>query len=339
MTPPTFDPPSDDWSGRRVLITGVTGQDGYYLARLLLARGCPVVGAVRGVEWDAAQPLREELPGVELMMCDLEDPTGVSSMIERQQPDVVYHLAAQSSVGISWNDPIGTARANAMGTLHLLEALRLLDPGARFVMAGSCECYDHDAAGVRGVNVDTPFKGTNPYAATKIMAHQMTQCYRAHHGLKAAVAVLFNHTSPRRHERFVERGLVRAAVRVARGLADHVVLGSLETRRDWSWAPELMEAFAALGMLEEPVDLVLGSGRTMTTHDWLTESFRQLGLDERRHLRLDAGRLHAGDRPHTHGNIDAAREKLGWTPRMDLEKMVRQLIQADLAELEKTGKV
>jgi GDPmannose 4,6-dehydratase len=339
MAPQASDRSRNSWQGRRALITGVTGQDGYYLALTLLEKGCHVLGGVRREEWKVAQSLAAEIQGLELVHCDLEEQRSVEAMIERHQPEVVYHLAAQSSVGLSWKDPVGTAQVNAMGTLHLLEALRRSVPEARFVMAGSCDCYDHEAAGERGVTVQTPFKATNPYAATKILAHQMSVCYREQFGLRAAVAVFFNHTSPRRHEMFVERGLVRSAVRVARGLAEHVAIGSLDTRRDWSWAPEIMEGFAALGMLREPLDLVLASGRTRTTGDWVREAFRQLGLEEQHHIRIDAGRLHAGDRPHTHGNIEAARKHLKWTPRVDLEKMVRRLIQADLAELEKTGKL
>jgi len=319
--------------GARTLITGLTGQDGYYLAAYLLGGGCRVLGAVLPAERPKAEALARELGPLEIHDLNLEDPQSAEALIAATHPDVVYHLAAQSSVGISWREPVMTAGVNAMGTLYLLEALRRHAPGAAFVMAGSCDCFDHDAAGAGGVTPETPLKATNPYAAAKVMAQQLTQCYRAHWGLRASVAVMFNHTSPRRPEQFVERGIVRQAVRVSLGLAEAVEIGSRETRRDWSWAPELMEAFAALGALEGPVDLVLAAGRTLTVDDWIHESFAQLGLDPARQVRIDPTRLHPGDRPHTHGNIELARERLGWAPQVGLAEMVRRMIEFDRHDL------
>jgi GDPmannose 4,6-dehydratase len=319
--------------GARALITGLTGQDGYYLAGYLLGVGCRVLGAAHATERPKAEALARELGPLEIHELNLEDPQSAEALIAATHPDVVYHLAAQSSVGVSWGEPVATASVNAMGTLRLLEALRRHAPGAAFVMAGSCDCFDHDAAGESGVTPESPLKATNPYAAAKIMAQELTQCYRAHWGLRASVAVLFNHTSPRRSEQFVERGIVRQAVRVSLGLAEAVEIGSRETRRDWSWAPELMEAFAALGALERPVDLVLASGRTLTVNDWINETFAQLELDSARQVRVNPARLHPGDRPHTHGNIELARERLDWTPQVGLAEMVCRLIEFDRRDL------
>lgn len=320
----------------RALITGLTGQDGYYLARTLIARGIRVLAGVREIEMDLARGIANELGVEELLPCELDDQNSVEALVSVSHPDVVYHLAAQSSAGLSWREPVMTANVNSMGTLYLLESLRRHAPRASFVMAGSCDCYDHDAAGADGVTPRTPFKATNPYAVSKVMAHQLTQCYRRDHNMRLAVAILFNHTSPRRPEIFVERGIVRQAVRVKLGLADAVTIGSMETRRDWSWAPELMEAFAALGLMEDPEDLVLASGHTMTVADWVHEVFAQLELDEEKNLLVDAGRLHPGDRPHTFGNIQATRERLGWEPKVPLAEMVRILVEHDLAELSRT---
>lgn len=317
----------------RALITGLTGQDGYYLARHLIARGIRVLAGVRECELELAHGIANELGVEEVLPCELDDQNSVEAMISESRPDMVYHLAAQSSAGISWREPVMTAHVNSMGTLYLLESLRRHAPRAAFVMAGSCDCYDHEAAEEGGVTPQTPFKTTNPYAVTKVMAQQLTQCYRTLHNMRLAVAILFNHTSPRRPEIFVERGIVRQAVRVKLGLAEAVTVGSMETRRDWSWAPELMEAFAMMGLMEEPEDLVLASGHTMTVADWVHETFKQLGLETGKHLRVDAGRLHPGDRQHTFGNIQATRERLGWEPRVQLPEMVRQLVACDLAEL------
>lgn len=322
-------------AGRRALVTGLTGQDGYYLSRMLTARGARVVGAFANTdEEDArARAIAQEIEGLELAAFDLADPRSVERVVDEAQPDLVYHLAAQSSVGQSWKDPVATARVNAMGTSFLLDALRRHAPGSAFVLAGSCDCYDHVAAGSGGVSHETPFRVTNPYAASKVMAHQMTRCYREEFGLRASVAILFNHTSPRRAPMFVERGIVHAAVRVAAGLEEAVVLGSLETRRDWCWAEDLVEGFAVLGALEGADELVLASGRTHTTADWARAAFEQLGLDFERHIRIDPSRLHAGDRPHTHGNIERAAARLGWMPRTSFEEMVRRLIEHDRAEI------
>ena len=319
--------------GTRTLVTGLTGQDGYYLARLLLGRGCHVTGAARPGELAAAQSVAAELGGLALATLDLTDPASIEALVAENQPQIIYHLAAQSSVKLSWDDPVATCQVNAMGTLHMLEAIRRHAPAAALVMASSCDCFDHEAASSRGVTPATPFRATNPYAASKVMAHQLVGCYREKHGLRASAAILFNHTSPRRPELFVERGIVRSAVRVALGLASEVVVGSMETRRDWAWAEDLMEAFARMGAMAEPRDLVLASGATHTVGDWVAETFHQLGLDSARHVREDSTRLHAGDRPHTFGNIEAARAALGWEPTTNLPEMIRRLIEADRAEL------
>lgn len=323
---------------KRALVTGFDGQDGYYLARCLLARGVDVYATTRSVERIAAADIvsaRGAGPGrLEVLACDMADPAAIDAALATARPQAVYHLAAQSSVQISWQDPLATARTNAMGTLHLLEALRRRSPETSLVLAGSCECYDHAAADREGVTPATPLVTSNPYAVTKVMAQQMVQCYRAEFGLRASVGILFNHTSPRRHERYLERGLVRNAVRVSMGLMDRVPVGSLEIRRDWAWASELMEAFAAMGELDAPEDLVLASGRLRTSRQWVEEIFSQLGLDMDRHMSIDTSRLHKGDRPHTFGNIDAMRRRLGWTPRIDLSEMVRRLIEYDQIDLQ-----
>lgn len=321
--------------GTRVLITGITGQDGYYLAELLASRGCDVIGAVRPAESEAGTTLCTQLALRGMHPCELEDAAAVDALIAKVRPQIIYHLAAQSSVRISWELPLETARTNGLGTLALLEAVRRYCPEAAFVMAGSCDCYDHEAAGAQGVTPTTPFKVTNPYAASKVLAHQLTDCYREEHGLRAAVAIFFNHTSPRRPDMFVERGIVRNAVRVKLGLLPAVPIGSWETTRDWSWAPELMVGFAALGALPRPRDLVLAGGRTLTVRDWVLEAFRQLGLDADHQVVVDPSRLHAGDRPHTFGNIELTHQTLGWRPQAGLTEMVRRLIEWDLQDLQR----
>ena len=314
---------------RRVLISGLTGQDGYYLAQRLIASAAAVGALVPPHEMEAARALAGLSAHVELLQAALRCAEPVDGGAARFAPDLVYHLAAQSSVAASWRQPILSAEVNAMGTLYLLEAIRRHAPHARFVMAGTCDCFDHDAAGPHGVTPETPFRASNPYAISKVMAHQTTDCYRDQHQLHASVAILFNHTSPRRPLHFVERSIVRQAVQLAAGHAQTLTLGSDQTRRDWSWAPELMEAFACIPLLDQPSNLVLASGRLHTTGDWVTCALGQLGLDPQRCLRLDPSRVHGGDRPHTFGNIEPAARLLGWHPSVDLHEMVARLIRHD----------
>lgn len=316
-------------SNQRVMITGLTGQDGYYLAQMLLARGCQVVALIHDSEMDKASAIRDEFGPIELVECDLRNQAAVDGAINKFCPQIVYHLAAQSSVYMSWKEPLMTAQVNAMGTIYILEAIRKHCPDSSMVLAGSCDCFDHEAAGAGGLLPTTPFKASNPYATSKVMAHQYVQYYRDAFGLRASVAIFFNHTSPRRPEHFVERGIVANAVRVALGKQDAIEVGSLETRRDWSWAEEIVEAFALMGAMPTPADLVLASGHIMTTGDWVREAFNQLGLDINKHVRIDSTRVHAGDRQHTFGNIEDAKRLLGWEPKMTLKEMVKALIHHD----------
>lgn len=315
-------------SNQRVLVTGLTGQDGYYLAKLLGPRGCEIVGLVHEAEMEIGRRIQNELGAIELQACDLKEQSSIEAAIERWRPQIIYHLGAQSSVRRSWENPIETAQVNTMGTIYLLDAMRRYCPKAAFVFAGSCDCFDHEAAGGEGVTPQTPLKATNPYATSKVMAQQFVQYYRSEFGLRASVAIFFNHTSPRRQEFFVEKGVVANAVRVKRGELEALVIGSMDTVRDWSWAPEIVDAFARMGAMPKPMDLVLASGRTMTVGDWVREAFAQLGLDLNKHVQVDPSRCHPGDRPHTFGNIENTKKILGWEPKMGLSEMVSELIRA-----------
>lgn len=315
-------------SKQRVLVTGLTGQDGYYLAKLLVPRGCEIVALVHEAEMESGRKIQDELGPLQLQACDLKEPAAVDAAVERWRPEIVYHLGAQSSVQRSWENPLETAQVNTLGTICLLDAVRRHCAGASLVFAGSCDCFDHQAAGPGGLTPQTPLRATNPYATSKVMAQQYIQYYRQEFGLRASVAIFFNHTSPRRPEHFVEMGIVAGAVRVKRGEQEALVVGSLDTVRDWSWAPEIVDAFGRMGAMETPRDLVLASGRTRTVGDWVREAFAQLGLDVNRQVRVDPARCHPGDRPHTFGNIEETKRVLGWEPRMGLREMVRELIRA-----------
>lgn len=318
----------------RAFVTGVTGQDGYYLARALLARGFHVTAGVRLVDGVASSQVADELPGLELIHFDLNDPASILSSIQNSQPDQVYHLAGISNVGETWRQPAKAVRINIEGTVHLLEAVRHTTPKASLVFAGSGDCFDHDAAGPRGLLPTTPLRCTNPYAISKAAAMQFVQRYREIYGLRGSVAIFLNHTSPRRPRPFVERRIVHEAVRVSRGLADKITLGSLATVRDWSWCEDLMQGVIALGARQTPGDYVFASGKVHTTGDWVNRAFARLGLDIGKHLHLDPSQLHSGDRPHTFGNIEPAKRDLGWSPKTSFEEIVDRMINAELASVE-----
>jgi GDPmannose 4,6-dehydratase len=316
--------------GKRIFITGITGQDGYYLARLMLGRGAAVFAGTRADEAETSAALREEFPELHLVRFDLLEPATIDRAIEESRPDEIFHLAGISHVADAWRQPELALRVNTLGTVHLLEALRKHAPKAHFVFAGSANSFDHSAAGPNGLTPKTPLQSTNPYSVSKTAAMQMVQCYRAHHGLRASVAILLNHTSPRRPDYFVERKIVKESVEVANGFRDRMILGSMETQRDWSWAEDLVEAMALMAARETPEDFVLGSGEIHSTGDWVHRCFARLGLNIEQHLEIDASLLHSGDRPHTFGDIAPAKRKLGWTPKLKFEDIVDRLIEAEM---------
>lgn len=320
-----------DPSDSPVLVTGVTGQDGHYLTRLLLARGRDVVAGVRRPDGKAAAELREELPGLRCVELDLARPGTIVRSVGDLRPSRIFHLGGVSSVARSWGDPAGTIQVNTQGTLALLDAVRRESPDSRLVFAGSGDCYDHEAARETGITVSTPLRCTNPYSISKAAAIQFVQSYRAEFGLHASVAVLMNHTSPRRPLPFVERMIVHDAVRVARGEARALTIGSLDTRRDWSWAEDIVEGIAMLGESARPGDYIFASGRARTTGDWVRLVFGRLGVEPAGRVIEDAGQKHSGDRPHTFGNIEATREALGWSPKTSFEAMVERMVEAELA--------
>lgn len=314
-------------TGRRALITGVTGQDGYYLAGNLVRRGWTVLGGIAPSELEADPMLRQD--GVETVALELRDERSVRAAVELAAPDCIFHLAAQSHVPTSWADPAGTVDINTVGTVRLIEAMRRSAPQAHLLFAGSSDCFDHAAAPATGLTPLSPWLAATPYALSKLAAMEVARRLRESWGLRISIAILMNHTSARRSPKFVERKIIREAVAVARGRQPAIVLGSLETQRDWSWAGDIVEGLRLMGEREAPGDYVLGSGELRTTGDWLRAAFARLGLDERRHLELDSSLLHQVDPPKTFGDIRPALRDLGWSPRVGFEEMVDLLFEAE----------
>jgi GDPmannose 4,6-dehydratase len=269
------------------------------------------------------------MPSLDWAELDLLSPDSIRNTLDRVRPAWIFHLGGKTSVAETWKHPDETMRTNVEGTLAILEAMRDLCPAAHLVFAGSGDCFDHAASGVAGITPQSPLQCTNVYAVSKAAAMECVRRFRDDYGLRASVAVLMNHTSPRRPNRFVEKKIVHEAAMIARGELDQVVLGSLQTRRDWAWAQDVVEGLALLAARPEPGDYLFASGRTHTTEDWVRLTFDRLKLDPQRHLRIDPACLHPGDRPHTHGNIEATRLDLGWEPQTGLEQMVVKLLESE----------
>lgn len=313
----------------RAFITGVTGQDGPFLAGLLLGAGHEVTGMVRGQqkpEWARVQAL---CPGLRLARGDLADQSSLQSALAAARPDVVYNLAALSFVGTSWQQPAVTLDTTGLGCLRLLDAIRFTCPGARFVQASSSEMYGQAVLDVPQ-DEQTPFAPRSPYAIAKVLAHHVTVNYRESHGLHASTAVMFNHESPRRGEEFVTRKVTRAVAAIAAGRQRELVLGRLDPRRDWGWAPEYMAALPLIAARDEPGDYVLATGVTRSVADWCEAAFAVAGLDWQDHTRSDPALYRPAEVEYLRGDAGKAKRELGWYPRVPFGETARRMTEHDM---------
>lgn len=307
----------------RALITGVTGQDGSYLAEQLLARGDEVHGVVRSDDESLTA-------GVFAHRLDLAG-EGVIDLVRRLRPDVIYNLAAVSSVFTSWQQPKTTARLNGMLVAELLAAARDLRAGeheVRVIQASSAEIFGGSATTPQ--DESTPIKPTSPYGAAKAYAHGLVGAYRAA-GLFASSVILYNHESPRRPEAFVTRKITAAAARISLGLQDRLELGNLDARRDWGWAPDYVDALLRAGDAENPGDFVIATGVAHSVEDFVAAAFARVGIDDwRARVVVSHELLRPGDVPEQVGNASRAREVLGWAPTVDFDGVVNAMVDADL---------
>jgi GDPmannose 4,6-dehydratase len=316
-----------DTRGRRALITGVSGQDGSYLAELLLERGYEVYGLVRRT----SSPNLERLDGVrgrvQLLTGDLLDQTSLQRALQEARPQEVYNLAAQSFVPTSWSEPVFTAEATALGVTRLLEALRHVCPEARFYQASTSEMF---GAAPPPQHEDTPFHPRSPYGVAKVYAHWATVNYRESYDLFAVSGILFNHESPRRGYEFVTRKVTSAAARIRHGLARDVRLGNLAARRDWGHARDYVEAMWLMLQQDEPRDFVIASGTTHSVQDLCALAFEAVELDWREHVVVDESFLRPAEVEDLVGDATRAREQLGWAPTTSFEALVREMVERDL---------
>jgi len=323
---------------KRALITGITGQDGSYLAELLLSKGYEVHGIVRRASsFNTARidGLYQDphVNGVRLFLHygDLADSTNLIKLLYRLQPDEIYHLAAQSHVRVSFDIPEYTGDVTALGTTRILEAIRETGVKGRFYQASSSEMFGK----VQEVpqRESTPFYPRSPYAAAKLYAHWLTVNYRESYGVFACSGILFNHESPRRGETFVTRKITRAVAAIKAGLQEDLYLGNLEARRDWGYAPEYVQAMWSMLQQDTPDDYVIATGETHSVREFLEEAFAYVGLDWQQHVKVDPRYFRPAEVDLLVGDASKAKRVLGWQPAVGFRTLVRLMVDADLAAL------
>lgn len=311
---------------RIALITGVTGQDGRWLSRLLLGRGYRVVGTSRAASAPGQAP-----EGVALRPCPLTDPAPIAALIREVKPREIYNFAAFSTGSAMFDDPLAMGDINAQAPVRILEAIRREDPSIRFCQASSSEMFG--ARSPAPQSEETRPDPRSPYGAAKLYAHTMVDIYRNLHGIFACSAILFNHESELRPPAFVSRKVTRAAARIAAGLDDHVMLGNLEARRDWGFAGDYVDAMRRMLQAGEPGDCVVATGQTHSVRDLARIAFDEVGLDYRRHVRPDPS--HRRPRADVELVGDAARLRaLGWRPTVTFEEMIRRMVRADRQQID-----
>lgn len=309
----------------KALICGVGGQDGAYLAQLLLARGYTVVGTSRDAtvtRFDALHKLgiRDQVVTVSMAINDFRS---VLSTLERHEPDEVYNLAGQTSVGLSFEQPVETMDSVVGGTLNLLEAIRFLRRTVRFYNAGSSECFGD--TGSKPADEETPFQPRSPYAVSKASAHWLVRNYRESYGLFACTGILFNHESPLRPDRFVTQKIVRAAQRISAGSPERLHLGNIDIERDWGWAPDYVLAMHLMLIAKEPQDFVIATGRTVPLTYFMSRAFEEFGLDWREHVIFENSLVRPSDINIGRANPSLAKERLGWISTLDINSVIRRM--------------
>jgi len=327
---------------KKAFITGITGQDGSYLAELLLSKGYEVHGLIRRsstFNTDRIDHLYTDLHDPEARMYlhygDLSVSGQMTDLIADIRPDEIYHLGAQSHVRVSFDMPEYTGDVSGLGTLRLLEAVRKTGIKARFYQASSSEMF---GAAPPPQSETTPFQPQSPYAAAKVYAYYIVANYRKAYNLFACNGILFNHESPRRGETFVTRKITRAATRIKLGLKDKLYLGNLEAQRDWGFAGDYVEAMWLMLQQEEPDDFVIATGETHSVREFAESVFKKLDLDYKQYVEIDPRYFRPTEVDVLLGNASKARKKMGWAPRVSFDQLIDMMIAADLelAEKEKT---
>ena len=315
----------------RALITGVTGQDGSYLAEFLLDKGYEVVGMVRRTSHHSYERIDHLLDRIEIVAADLLDQHSLTVVLQDFRPDEVYNLAAQSFVPTSWTQPVLTGEFTALGVTRILEAIRLVHPKARFYQASSSEMFGKVTETPQ--RESTPFYPRSPYGVAKVYGHWITVNYRESYDLFAVSGVLFNHESPRRGIEFVTRKVSDGVARIKLGLAKDLHLGNLDSRRDWGYAGDYVEAMWLMLQQPTPNDYVVGMGETHSVRELTEIAFRHVGLDYRQHVVSDPRYYRPAEVELLLADPTKARRELGWKAKVSFEQLVTMMVDADLARL------
>jgi len=310
------------------IITGITGQDGSYLAELLLSKGYRVVGMVRRSSVVTFERIQHFQDQVEILQGDLHDQSSLMDLMEQYKPDEVYNLAAQSFVPTSWNQPVLTGEVTALGVTRMLEAIRLLSPKTRYYQASSSEMFGKVCEVPQ--RESTPFYPRSPYGVAKVYGHWITVNYRESYNLFAVSGILFNHESPRRGTEFVTRKITHAAVRIKLGLAKELRLGNLEARRDWGFAGDYVEAMWRMMQNEYPEDYVVGTGETHSVREFCEKAFAFLDMDYQQYVIQDPRFYRPAEVDMLVADSRKARQELGWAPKVDFASLVRMMVDSDL---------
>jgi GDPmannose 4,6-dehydratase len=315
----------------KALITGVTGQDGSYLAELLLDKGYDVVGMVRRTSHHSYERIDHLLDRIEVVAADLLDQHSLTVVLQETRPDEVYNLAAQSYVPTSWTQPVLTGEFTALGVTRILEAIRLVHPAARFYQASSSEMFGKVKETPQ--RETTPFYPRSPYGVAKVYGHWITVNYRESYDLYTVSGILFNHESPRRGIEFVTRKVTDGAARIKLGLARELRLGNLDARRDWGFAGDYVEAMWRMLQPPTPQDYVIGSGETHSVRQLVELAFAHVGLDWREHVVTDPKFYRPAEVDLLLADPGKAKRELGWSPRMAFPELVATMVDADLERL------
>jgi GDPmannose 4,6-dehydratase len=314
------------------LITGITGQDGSYLAELLLEKGYEVVGAHRRSSTVTFERIAHLMDKMTMVSADLLDESSLIRVLRDHRPQEVYNLAAQSFVMTSWAQPVLTGEVTGLGVTRLLDAILTVDPGMRFYQASSSEMFGKVVEVPQSER--TPFYPRSPYGVAKVYAHWATVNYRESYQMHASSGILFNHESPRRGLEFVTRKVTNAVARIKRGLADHVALGNIDSQRDWGYAQDYVRAMWLMLQQDEPGDFVVATGETHSVKEFCQIAFGHAGLDWEAYVRMDERHMRPAEVDLLIGDPTRARQVLGWKPEVSFEDLVCMMVDADLKALE-----
>lgn len=318
---------------KRALITGISGQDGSYLAEFLLGKGYEVFGLVRRISAPRYENIQHILDRITLIPGDLLDTPSLIAALEKSQPDEVYNLAAQSFVKASWDEPVATGEMTAIGVTRILEAIRIVNSKIRFYQASSSEMYGK----VRAVpqNEETPFHPRSPYAVSKVYGHHAAVNYRESYGMFTVSGILFNHESPRRGIEFVTRKITDGVARIKLGLANELRMGNMDAKRDWGFAGDYVKAMWMMLQQDFPEDYVIATGKNHSVREFADSAFQHAGMRADEHIVVDNAFLRPAEVTELIGDCTKAKNQLGWQPEVDFEQLVRMMVDADMERLKR----